>query len=94
MGKTIPRIYTPELRELTEETSLGFACIEYATTVLKKNLYPWQEWALIHALEIRGELGGKWKFRFRVILILISNIFTKMVLIHLQLFLKRKKQWR
>lgn len=80
MGKTIPRIYTPELRELTEETSLGFACIEYATTVLKKNLYPWQEWALIHALEIRGELGGKWKFRFRVILILISRQNGKTVL--------------
>ena len=30
MGKTVPRIYTPPLRELTEETSLGFACAEYA----------------------------------------------------------------
>ena len=71
MGKTEPRIYTPQLRELTEETSLGFACIEYAKTVLGKTLYPWQEWALIHALEIKGSLDGDWVFRFRTVLILI-----------------------
>ena len=38
MGKTEPRIYTPPLRPLTEETSIGFVCIEYARTILKKNL--------------------------------------------------------
>lgn len=80
MGKTIPRVFTPPLRELTEETSLGFACIEYAKTVLKKNLYPWQEWALIHALEIIGELGSEWKFRFRTVLFLISRQNGKTVL--------------
>ena len=37
-GKTEPRLFTKPLRELTEETSLGFACIEYARTVLKKTL--------------------------------------------------------
>ena len=73
MGYTIPRIYTPPLRELTEETSLGFACIEYAETVLKKVLYPWQKWALIHMLEIVGKLGGQWRFRFRTVLILVSR---------------------
>ncbi len=80
MGKTEPRIYTPPLRELTEETSLGFACIEYATNVLKKDLYPWQRWALIHELEIIGELGGNWHFRFRVIINLISRQNGKTVL--------------
>ena len=80
MGKTEPRIYTPPLRELTEETSLGFACIEYAKTVLRKKLYPWQEWDLIHSLEIIGELGGDWKFRFRTILNLISRQNGKTVL--------------
>ena len=73
MGYTIPRIYTPPLRELTEETSLGFACIEYAETVLMKVLYPWQKWALIHMLEIVGKLGGQWRFRFRTVLILVSR---------------------
>lgn len=80
MGKTVPRIFTPPLRELTPETSLGFACVDYARTVLKKNLYPWQEWALIHSMEIIGELGGSWKFRFRTVLFLISRQNGKTVL--------------
>lgn len=79
-GKTEPRIYTPPLRELTEATSLGFACIEYAGTVLKKKLYPWQEWALVHALEITGELGADWKFRYRTVLFLLSRQNGKTVL--------------
>ena len=80
MGKTEPRIWTPPLRELTPDTSLGFACVEYARTVLRKNLYPWQEWALIHALEITGNLGGDWLFRFRTVLFLISRQNGKTVL--------------
>ena len=72
-GITEPRLYTHELRPLTEETSLGFACIEYARTVLRKTLYPWQEWALIHALEITGDLDAAWHFRFRTVLFLISR---------------------
>lgn len=68
------------MRKLTEETSLGFACIEYARTVLGKTLYPWQEWALIHSLEIVGELGGDWSFRFRTVLFLISRQNGKTVL--------------
>ena len=65
MGVTEPRLYTPPKRELTPDTSLGYAAIEYARTVLRKNLYPWQEWALIHALEIEGDLDTGSKFRFR-----------------------------
>ena len=80
MGVTEPRVFTPPMRKLTEETSLGFACIEYARTVLGKNLYPWQEWALIHSLEIVGELGGDWSFRFRTVLFLISRQNGKTVL--------------
>ena len=80
MGKTEPRLWTPPLRELTPETSLGFACVEYATDVLHKNLYPWQKWALIHMLEIIGDLDGDWRFRFRTALILISRQNGKTVL--------------
>lgn len=80
MGKTEPRLYTRQLRPLTPDTSLGFACIEYATNVLGKKLYPWQKWALIHVLEIEGQLAGKWKFRFRTVLILISRQNGKTVL--------------
>ncbi len=79
-GVTEARVYTPELRPLTSETSLGFAAIEYAKEVLGKTLYPWQEWALIHALEIVGDLETGWKFRFRTILFLISRQNGKTVL--------------
>lgn len=79
-GITEPRLYTREARPLTEETTLGFACIEYAKTVLRKTLYPWQEWALIHALEIVGDLGSSWHFRFRTVLFLISRQNGKTVL--------------
>lgn len=72
-GKTEPRIWTPPLRDLNEDTSLGFAAIEYAKTILKMDLYPWQEWALIHMLEITGDLESEWKFRFRIILDLVSR---------------------
>ena len=80
LGKTEPRLFTPPLRELTSETSLGFAAIEYAKTVLRKTLYPWQEWVLIHLLEIVGDLSGDWKFRFRTAMILISRQNGKTVI--------------
>lgn len=80
MGYTEARIHTPPLRDLTPDTSLGFACAEYARTVLGKTLYPWQEWALIHSMEIIGELGGEWRFRFRTVLFLISRQNGKTVL--------------
>ena len=79
-GVTEARVYTPELRSLTPETSLGFAAIKYANTVLGKTLYPWQEWALIHALEIVGDWETGWKFRYRTILFLISRQNGKTVL--------------
>lgn len=73
LGVTEPRIWTSPLRELTEDTSLGFAAIEYAKTILKMELYPWQEWALIHSLEIVGNLEGEWHFRYRTIAFLVSR---------------------
>lgn len=72
-GKTEPRIWTAPLRELTAETSLGFAAIEYAKTILEMDLYPWQEWALIHELEIVGDLGGEWRFRYRTVVNMVSR---------------------
>ena len=79
-GYTEPRIWTPPLRDLTPETSLGYACIEYAKDVLGKELYPWQEWALIHMLEIVGKLGDSWHFRFRTVLVMVSRQCGKTVL--------------
>ena len=80
LGKTEPRIYTPPLRELTPETSLGFAAIAYANEILGMKLYPWQEWELIHSFEIVGDLNGEWRFRFRIVVDMISRQNGKTVL--------------
>ena len=79
-GSTTPRIYTPPLRKLTRYTTLGFAAIDYANNVLGQRLYPWQEWVLIHMLEITGSLSGTWHFRFRTVLIMVSRQNGKTVL--------------
>lgn len=79
-GTTNPRIYTKPLRKLTPYTSLGYACIEYSEKTLGKDLYPWQKFALIHALEIVGSLKKGWHFRFRTVLFLISRQNGKTVL--------------
>ena len=80
MGYTEPRLWTPPLAPLTEETSLGYMANEYARSVLGKTLYPWQEWALIHALEIVGDLKTSWHFRYRTVVIGVSRQNGKTVL--------------
>ena len=72
-GITEARIFTDPKRELTQDTSLGFACIDYAREILKVNLYPWQEWVLIHLLEIEGELESSWHFRYRTAVIMVAR---------------------
>lgn len=73
LGKTEPRIWTRPLRKLTKNTSLGYAAIEYAETVLMMTLTPWEEWALIHILEIVGDLRTSWRFRFRTVVVLVAR---------------------
>ncbi len=68
-GLEAPRIFTKPLRPLTPETSNGFACIDFAERVLRVQLYPWQRWLLIHALELL-EGGG---YRFETVLVLVSR---------------------
>ena len=68
MGVTEPRYGTPPRRELTEQTSRGFACIRFAER-LGVRLYPWQKLALIRALELNPD-GS---YRFRVVLILVAR---------------------
>lgn len=72
-GKTEPRLFTPPLRKLTPQTTLGHAAIAYAREVLEMELYPWQEWDLIHGLEIVGSLKKEWRFRYRVIFNMVSR---------------------
>ena len=72
-GAEVPRIYTPPLRELTPETTLGFMVIRFAEEILEMELFPWQKWLFIHALEIEGDLEGEWRFRYRTVLVLVAR---------------------
>jgi hypothetical protein len=82
LGSEQPRLFTPPLRNLTPETSLGFAAIEFAQDVCGIELYPWQRWLLIHMLELspaltvstmgdRGRLDPL--FRFRKVIVLVAR---------------------
>lgn len=72
-GSETPRIYTPPLRELTPDTTLGYDVIEFAESILKLHLNPWQRWLFVHALEIEGEFGGEWRFRYRTVVVEIGR---------------------
>ena len=69
LGHTEPRLWTQPLRELTPETSAGFSAVEFATEILGMELFPWQRWWLIHALELRPD----GRFRFRTVLTLVAR---------------------
>ena len=71
-GNTEPRLFTPPLRKLTQETSLGFMFIAFCVS-LGQELLPWQKWLSIHALEIIGDLDGDWHFRFRYVIVLVAR---------------------
>lgn len=73
LGCEEPRIYTPPLRELTPETTMGFEVISFAENVLGIKLHPWQKWLFIHALEIIDKPDGSWMLRFRTVVILIGR---------------------
>jgi hypothetical protein len=82
LGAETPRLWTKPHRELTPETSLGFAAIEFAVDVCGVNLYPWQRWLLIHALELDPALTVATMhtrhrldplFRFRKIVVLVAR---------------------
>lgn len=62
-------MFTPPLRPLTRETSLGFAVIDFAAGVLGIVLRPWQEWFLVHALELLED-GG---MRFRTVVLSVAR---------------------
>lgn len=69
-GRTEPRLFTPELRVLTPETSWGFECVKFLENVLGWTLLPWQKWLYIHALE--KDVAGT-GFRFQTIVLLIAR---------------------
>ncbi|MBD8019380.1 terminase [Brevibacterium gallinarum] len=71
LGLEAPRVYTPPLRELTPETSLGYDVIEFARDILEVELFPWQKWLLIHMLELRTD--GTLRFATVVVLVARQN---------------------
>lgn len=84
LGSEEPRIFTPPLRPLDAETSLGFAAIEFAEDVCGIDLFPWQRWLLLHTLELapaltvstmgtRGRLDPLFRFRKVVVLVARQN---------------------
>lgn len=79
IGRTQPRLFTPPLRRLTPRTTLGFAAIEFATTVLGITLAPWQQWWLKHALELKPD--GNFRFRTVITLVARQNGKTTMLMV-------------
>ena len=69
-GNTEPRIYTPPLRPLTPETSMGFEIIDFAREILHIELTPQQKWLLIHAFEVIDDEEDGWRLRFRIVIVL------------------------
>jgi hypothetical protein len=67
-GFTEARVFTPPLRPLTRETSMGYEVIDFARYI-GEPLLPWQEWAVIRALELLPD-GS---LRFRKVLIKVAR---------------------
>ncbi|ATZ08316.1 terminase [Corynebacterium striatum] len=107
VGSTVPRVFTPPLRELTPETSWGFDVVWFAREILRQPLSPWQEWLAIHGLELMGQGKVKELYpddpavwdeeipRFKTILVLVARQNGKThfakTLIKWALFRKRLK---
>ena len=72
-GSEVPRIFTPPLRELTPDTTLGYEVIEFAENVLNINLHPWQKWLVIHALEVIDDPEDGWRLRFKNVQVLVAR---------------------
>ena len=72
-GSETPRIFTPPLRELTPDTTLGFEVIDFSEYVLGMKLLPWQKWLVIHALEVIDDPVDGWRLRFKNVQVLVAR---------------------
>lgn len=73
VGHEEPRVFTPPLRELTRDTTLGFDVIDFAEDILGIGLFPWQRWLFVHALEIVGDIEGEWHLRYQTVVVEIGR---------------------
>lgn len=67
-GSVTPRLWTPPLRELTEETTYGYELIDFAE-LIGWPFDPWQRWLAVHM----GELLPDGRPRFRQVLVLVAR---------------------
>lgn len=72
-GIETPRVFTPPLRPLTPDTTLGYEVIEFADKILEINLHPWQRWLFIHALEVVDDPEDGWRLRFGNVQVLVGR---------------------
>lgn len=77
VGQVEPRLYTPPARDLDEKTSLGYECIAFAERVLGMDLFPWQKWFLIHALELKED--GSYRFNTVMLVVARQNGKTELL---------------
>lgn len=80
LGCETPRIYTKPKRELTPETTHGFAAIAFAEDVLGVRLFPWQRWLLLHALELEECDDGAIRYRYRFVVVTVARQSGKTML--------------
>lgn len=76
-GITTPRLYTQPVRKLTRRTSRGYDVIDFARIVLGIDLYPWQKWLLIHALELNPD--GSYRYSKVIVEVARQNGKTTLV---------------
>ena len=72
-GIETPRIFTPPLRDLTPDTTLGYEIIDFAEKVLGIELIPWQKWLVIHAFEVKDDPIDGWRLRFRTVIVEVGR---------------------
>ena len=80
LGVEEPRVFTQPKRELTPDTSHGYAAIAFAEDILGIKLFPWQRWLLIHALELDEQTGAP-RFRFIVTTVARQSGKTMLMLV-------------
>lgn len=76
LGSRMPRVFTPPLRPLTRQTSLGFEAIDVWATVFGKDLMPHQEEILVRSLELAPGSTTADEFprlRFKTVLLLMAR---------------------
>jgi phage terminase large subunit-like protein len=68
IGSATPRLFTRPRRPLTRQTSRGYEVIDFAR-LIGEPLLPWQEFAVIHALELNPD----GTYRYRTVLLLVAR---------------------